>query len=106
MANDLADFLIFSFGYRCPGREITEAKILFIIGSFPGGFIGWGKVLHLEESRVIHIEEIGSGDMTSDGGRKMELALVVVYLVERGVTPNKLSCFNPVKDVLMEVGEK
>ena len=44
--------------------------------------------------------------MTSDGGRKMELALEVVYLVERGVTPNKLSCFNPVKDVLMEVGEK
>ena len=47
MANDVADFLIFRFGNRCPGREITEAKILFIIGSFPGGFIGWGKVLHL-----------------------------------------------------------
>ena len=47
MANDVADFLILGFGYRCPGWEIMEAEILFIIGSFPGGFIGWGKVLHL-----------------------------------------------------------
>lgn len=106
MANNVANFLIFSFGYRCPGREITDAKILFIIGSFPGGFIGRRKVLHLYQSRVIHMEEVGSGDMTSNGGCKMELALKVVYLVERWVTPNKLSCFKQVKDVLMKVGEK
>ena len=55
----------------------------------------------MEKGGSINFGEAGSGDMASDGGSKMELAMGVVDLMKWRMSTGELVGFNPVVDMLM-----